>query len=292
MKKNKLSVVLATRNEEKNIAECLETVKSIADEIIVVDEGSTDKTREIAKKYRARVYKVKHKEIFHKTKQKALDYATGDWILQLDADERVSETLGHEIKKVINLSNEKIRKRRPKDKKKWRLFQKHQKLIEEKDYTKRTGPSEISAFYVPRVNYFLGKPLRYAGVYPDGVIRLIKKGKARFPAKSVHELMRVDGEAAWLFNDLEHYDSPTFERYIARLNRYTDIKSDEFLKAKIPLNLLRLLYYSLVKPLFVFTNLYIRHKGFLEGVRGFIWSLFSAFHYPISYFKYWQKVKN
>ena len=85
-----LSVVLATLNEEQNIGSCLESIKTIADEIIIVDESSTDKTREIAEKYGAKVIKVKHKENFHINKQKAIETATGDWILQLDADERVS----------------------------------------------------------------------------------------------------------------------------------------------------------------------------------------------------------
>ena len=106
-----LSVVLATRNEEVNIGHCLESVKQIADEIIVVDEDSSDKTREIAKKYGAKVYKVNHEPIFHKTKQKAIDKATGDWILQLDADERMSPELANEVKNVINLPQNDLEKR-------------------------------------------------------------------------------------------------------------------------------------------------------------------------------------
>src|SRR3972149_7911068 len=96
----KLSVVLATRNEEANIEVCLEAVKGLADDIVVVDEGSEDKTREIAQSHGARVFKVSHEPIFHKTKQKALDLAQGDWILQLDADERVTGGLAREVKVV------------------------------------------------------------------------------------------------------------------------------------------------------------------------------------------------
>ena len=85
----KLSVVLATKNEEVNIVPCLASVKNIADEIIVFDEASTDKTKEIARKMGAKVYNYVHKKNFHETKQKAIEAATGDWILQLDADEQV-----------------------------------------------------------------------------------------------------------------------------------------------------------------------------------------------------------
>jgi hypothetical protein len=189
--------------------------------------------------------------------------------------------------------------RRPKERKKWKLFVKHQKLIEQRalreaqdkksSFEKRTG--EIVAFFVPRVNYFLGKPLVYAGVYPDGVIRLIKKNKARLPGKSVHELMEIDGEVAWLFNHLEHHDSPTIKRYIERANRYTDLHAKELGDKKTPKNPLYLIYYSLVKPTLSFISLYFRHKGFLDGMRGFVWSLFSALHFPIAYFKYWQLEK-
>jgi len=284
----KISIVLATRNEEENIAACLESVKKIADEIVVVDEESIDATRKIAKKYGAKVYKVKHEAIFHKTKQKALDKASGDWILQLDADERVTPGLVREIKGIVKLSDKEIRKRRPKDGKKWELFQEHQRLVEQKQGSLRKETGEIVAFFVPRVNIFLGKPLIHAGVYPDGVIRLVKRGKARFPAKSVHELMEVDGEVAWLFNNLEHHDSPTFERYLGRANRYTDLTARELKHSKTPSNYLYLFYYSFIKPTFVFINLYVRHKGFLDGMRGFVWSLFSGLHYPIAYFKYWQ----
>ena len=298
----KLSVVLETRNEEKDIKACLESAKDIADEIIVVDESSTDKTRDIAKKMGAAVYKVKHEPIFHITKQKALDHATGDWILQLDADERVTGELAVEIKEVIDLSNKQLLKRvighperlkgvEGSRDKKIKLFKRHQKLIEQRDgpIGKKTG--EITAFFVPRVNYFLGRPLKHGGLYPDGVIRLVRKGKARFPSESVHEQMEVDGKVAWLFNDLEHHDSPTFERYLTRMNRYTDLHAKELKEKKIPANVLFLIHYSFFKPFFIFLKLYVRHKGYLDGMRGFIWSLFSALHYPLGYFKYWRRVK-
>jgi glycosyltransferase involved in cell wall biosynthesis len=283
----KLSVVLATRNEEENIGACLKSVKDIADEIVVVDESSTDKTREMAKKYGAKVYKVKHEPIFHKTKQKALDKATGDWILQLDADERVTPILAKEIKEVIEM-NPTLLKQRKVDTKKQKLFERHQRIIEKRDGKIGRSTGEIVAFFLPRLNLFLGKPLIHAGVYPDAAIRLVKKDKAHFPAKSVHEQMEIDGEVAWLFNDLEHHDSPTFKRYFERMNRYTDLRAADLAREKITKNIFMLLFYSTAKPLFVFLKLYIRHKGVLDGVRGFLWSLFSALHYPIAFFKYWQ----
>ena len=298
-KTGKLSVVLATFNEEKNIGECLKSCKDIASEIIVVDEYSTDKTREVAEGYGAKVFLEKHHPIFHITKQKAIEKATGDWILQLDADERVTPELAKEIKAVVS-SDGGTPRGWPKGKKtprrwlnglprggnKQKLFLRHQELIEQRDgpIGKKTG--EVVAFFIPRRNMFLGKPLIHAGVYPDGVIRLIKKGKAGFPQKSVHEQIQIDGEVSWLFNDLEHHDSPTLKRYFIRMNRYTDLHAKELEAKRVAKNLIAFAYYSFYKPLTTFLNLFIRHKGFLDGVRGFLWSFFSAMHYPIAYFKY------
>lgn len=299
MAENKLSVVLATRNEEANIGLCLESVKTIADEMIVMDENSTDRTRDIAKKFGAKVYKVKHEPIFHETKQKAIDLATGDWILQLDADERATRELADEIIETINSSNADLlnrvlrRPERPKGVEgsigsKTKLFARHQRLIEERDGKIGEKTGEVVAFFIPRLNFFLGKPLIHAGVYPDANIRLIKRGFAHFPAKSVHEQMQIDGEVGWLFNDLLHDDSPTLKRYLERMNRYTDLHAKELKTKKTPNNLLYLSLYTIYKPLYTFLSLYFRHLGFLDGIRGFLWSFFSAMHFPLAYFKYWK----
>lgn len=287
--KKLLSVVLATRNEETNIGRCLESVKDIADEIIVVDENSTDKTREIAQKLGAKVITEPHHEIFHITKQKALEKATGKWILQLDADEVVTEKLANEIAQVVKMTNGELLNRKINDSRKSKLFSKHQTLIEARDgkIGKQTG--EVVGFFVARENMFLGKPLIHAGVYPDGVIRLVKNGKAHFPQKSVHEQMELDGEVSWLENDLLHYDSPTLKRYLARLNRYTDLQAEEMKVNKIPRNIFYFALYTIYKPLYTFCNLYFRHLGFLDGAQGFLWSFFSATHFPIAYFKYITK---
>lgn len=284
--RNKLSIVLATRNEQENIGRCLQAVKSIADEIIIYDEKSTDETVEIAKKYGARVYEVEHSENFHITKQKAIDKASGNWVLQLDADEVVTPELAKEIKSVIGMPSEEIKARRPKDKKKWELFMRHQKAIEERDGKSGKTKGEVVAFFIPRLNIFLGKALIHAGVYPDPAIRLIKKDRAHLPAKSVHEIMQVDGEVAWLFHDMKHYDSPTLARYIKRLNRYTNLHAEELRDRKVSKGIAGFINYVFLKPVTIFVKLYLRHKGFMDGIRGFLWSAFSASHFPIAYFKY------
>lgn len=280
--KLRLSVVLSTRNEEENIGRCLASVKNIADEIIIMDEYSSDKTREIAESLGAKVYLEPHHEIFHITKQKALEKATGEWILQLDADEAVSPDLAKEILDVINSKDEK-KVINP-------LFIRHQEIIEKRDGTIGKNTGEIVGYFIPRRNMFLGKPLTHAGVYPDGVIRLVKNGFAHFPQKSVHEQIQIDGQVSWLSCDLLHYDSPTLKKYFMRFNRYTDLHAEELKEKKLPKNIFSFINYTLFKPLSVFTSLYFRHLGFLDGARGFLWSFFSASHFPIAYFKYVGRV--
>src|SRR5260221_5419621 len=184
----KLSVVLATRNEEENIGRCLESVKTIADEIIIFDEHSTDKTGERAKMYKAHVFDVDHNDNFHITKQKAIDTAKGEWILQLDADEIVTPKLAKEIQQITQMSREELlNKKHNLDANP--LYHRHMQVLEKRDGKIGGDSGEVVAFLIPRINMFLGKPLVHAGVYPDPAIRLIKKGKAHLPAKSVHEIM-------------------------------------------------------------------------------------------------------
>lgn len=282
----KLSVALATRNEEENIARCLKSVKDIADEIIVFDEYSTDNTKKIAESFGAKVYLEPHHDIFHITKQKAIDMAKGEWILQMDADEVITSDLAKEIVEVINMTSGEILNRKPKSEKLQKLFERHQRLIEERDGKIDKDTNEVVAFFIPRRNMFLGKPLIHAGVYPDPAIRLIKKGKAWLPAKSVHEIMKIDGKIAWLYNDMEHYDSPTLKRYLWRLNRYTDLIAGDLKENKVSKKLFSFMDYVFLKPIYTFLNLFLRHKGFIDGVSGFLWSFFSALRFPIAYFKY------
>jgi glycosyltransferase involved in cell wall biosynthesis len=277
----KLSVVLATRNEEANIGRCLESVKDIADEIIIFDEKSDDDTVKIAKDFGAKVFSVAHVDNFHITKQRAIDKATGEWILQLDADEVVTKDLAQEILKVLGRTTEEIKARKIDS-----LLLRHQAVVEDRDGKLGKKSGEVVAFFIPRLNMFLGKPLIHGGVYPDGVIRLIKNGKAHLPAKSVHEQMEIDGEVSWLNSPLEHYDSPTISRYVARMNRYTDLHAGELKKANTSKSKIQFLNYTIIKPKLAFLRIYLRHRGYKDGLHGFVWALFSAMHFPIAYYKY------
>lgn len=251
----KLSVAIATFNEKENIERCLESVHQLADETVVVDGSSTDKTVEIAKKYGAKVTVTTNPPIFHLNKQKAIDQCSGEWILQLDADEQVTEELAQEIKEILKKG------------------------------------SQFNAFYLKRKNYFLGRWMKGGGMYPDPVIRFFKKGKAFLPCKSVHEQMVVKGKVGTLNNEMNHFTSPTFSHYLVHANSYTSLTAEELRKKGVEINLINHLYYFLLKPLLVFLSLYFRHKGFLDGFPGFVWALFSGLHFPLSYIKYWEEIK-
>lgn len=280
-----LSVVIATYNEESNLTRCLRSVQEIADEIVIVDGGSKDRTVDIAEEYHARVIQTTNPPIFHINKQKALDAAHGAWILQLDADEEVSDELAVEIAQIVKQTDAEIRDRSI-DATKRTLFDRHMRLIEKRDGTVGTKDGDTAAFFVPRRNNFLGAYLRYAGTYPDGVIRLVRNGKAHFPCKSVHEQIVVEGRVAWLSHDLIHHSNPTLGVYMNGADKYTSLQAREMKKDGSAIGIAGFFTYVLIKPIVAFVTLYIRHKGLLDGVRGFLFSFFSSLHFPVAYFKY------
>ena len=228
----------------------------LAGEIVIVDGGSSDGTAAIASEFGAKVLVEENRTNFHINKQHAIDACSGEWILQLDADERVSSMLLQEIKQVI------------------------------------TGDPKIAAdaYYLKRRNYFLGRWMNKGGMYPDPVIRLFRKGRAHLPAASVHELMSVEGTTKWLQNDLLHIADPSFTRYLLRSNRYTTLQADDWLKeGKIGTSTRHILLYILLKPAYRFLEIYFRHKGFMDGFPGFVFAWYSGLHLANSYVKYWEK---
>lgn len=270
-----VSVVLATHNEEENLSECLDSVKGLADEIVVVDGSSTDKTVEIAKKYGARVFVKDNPPIFHINKQKAIDMATKDWVLQLDADERVTPELKEEVKEIITKSqgNPSTRPAR-------------------RDFA-QDDSGAINGYWIPRKNWFLGRFLKKGGQYPDYTLRLYRKGKGRLPQKSVHEQAEVNGEVGYLKEALLHYPYKNFSVYLDKWNRYNNLLADrikEDLKVK---SFVRVVLYGVgylfVKPIHWFVTTYIRHKGFMDLWPGFVFSFFSALRFPVTYIKYLRK---
>ena len=285
LKRSSISIVLATYNEEKNIVECLRSVKDWADEMIVVDEFSTDKTKEEAEKMGAKVYQEPHEQIFHITKNKAISKAKSDWILQLDADERITEEMKKEIIGILEETyfgyDNWLSPLKHKINKIIKIFPEPQKLSK-----------PASAYWLPRKNYFLGRYLYHGGQYPDPVIRLFQRDKAILPAKDVHEQMKVDGVTGWLKTDLNHFATPDFSRYLLRENRYSSLQARFYYEDKLKINFLNTINYLFIKPAGTFLNLYFRHRGFLDGFPGFVFSFYSGLHHAFSYMKLWESYKN
>lgn len=250
-KKSTISVVLATFNEAKNLPRCLESVKNIADEIVIVDGTSTDNTVEIAKSYGAKVLVTTNPPMFHINKQKAIDMATKDWVLQLDADESVPLELAKEIQEKIN--NESL---------------------------------DLDGYWVPRKNWYLGRYLMKGGVYPDYTLRLYRKGKGTLPMKDVHEQAVVEGKVGYLRNPLDHLADPDFKRYLMRFGRYTNLIAKELKEKNTGHDPITFIKYTLALPVWWFLLIYFRHKGFLDSWQGFVWAFFSALRFPVAYIKF------
>ena len=184
-----LSVVVITKNEEANLARCLESVKW-ADEIVVVDSDSTDRTVEIARSYGARVFSPEWRG-YGPAKQAGVDHAGGEWILSLDADETVSVELAGEIKAILE------------------------------------DGTQMAGFYMPRKTNFLGHWIRHCGWYPDLLLRLFRKSHGRFDGAVVHEKVLLEGRAGRLDGNLLHFSYPSLEHYLRKSNLYTTLGAQE-----------------------------------------------------------------
>lgn len=224
----RLSVAVITLNEEERLRACLESVVW-ADEIVVVDAGSADKTVAIAREFTDRV-------LFHPwrgygaQKNVALGRCTGDWILSLDADERVPEALRAEMAATL------------------------------------ARDPAAAGFAVPRRNVFQGRWMRHGGLYPDWQIRLFRRGRGTFVERAVHESVRVDGPVGRLRAALVHESYRSFADAVARLNRYSDLAAAELAAAGRGGSLGDLL----LRPAWRFVSMYIARAGFLDGWRGFV----------------------
>lgn len=255
-----ISVALATYNEEKNIRRCLNSVVSWVDEVIVVDGSSTDSTPKLARSLGAKLINTTNKPNFHINKQMAMDKSKGDLILQLDADEEVDQELKDFILKTHDyiLSKSKL----------------------PQDYP--------AAWSIKRQNLFLGTYLKKGGQYPDPVIRLYRKGKARLPLKDVHEQMEVDGKVAWAEGHLIHYANPSFNDYIRKFDTYTSFKATQLKESGLKPSFGTGTSYLLLKPIATWFSLYVRHKGFMDGLPGFVFASFSGLHHAVAYIKLWE----
>jgi len=242
----KISAVIITYNEERNIQRCLEGLRW-ADEIVVVDSFSQDRTKEIASSFTDKIFDLEWQG-FGKQKEFARTKATCDWVLSIDADEVVSEKLQKEIQDAINRND------------------------------------SPDGYYIPRLSNFLGRWMRHSGWYPDYVLRLFKKDRARFDDSLVHEKLILEGKAGFLKNEILHYTDPDITHYLSKMDRYTTLSAQELLAERKNITLFDLLF----RPVAIFFKMYLFKSGFLDGWQGFVLACLSSFHVFVKYAKLWH----
>ena len=231
----KLSVTIITKNEADNILACLESV-AWADEIVVVDSGSSDDTVNICKAFGAQVHKTADWPGFGPQKNRALSHATGEWVLSLDADERVPPELRFEIEAALK------------------------------------NPHDHAAFRMPRLSSFCGRFMRHSGWYPDYVTRLFHRGAARFSDDLVHERLIVDGSVGKLRQSLLHETFNDLDELLIKINQYSTAGA-RMLSEK---NKTASLKKAVGHAFWAFFRTYILRAGFLDGREGFMLAVSTA----------------
>jgi len=242
-----LSVVMVTENEEERIRDALESVKG-ADEIIVVDAMSRDRTVEIAREYTAKVFLEEWKG-FSAQKNSAIQKAGGDWILLLDADERVTPELWDEITGVVR------------------------------------GKTGIRGYEIPRKSFFLGRWISHSGWWPDYTLRLFRRGTGRVSPRRVHERIDVDGPVGRLRSPLLHLTYQSISQFIRKADIYAGLSAREMAERGERFSITRLLF----SPPATFIRMYIIQRGFLDGSHGFILAGLYSYYTFLKYARLWEE---
>lgn len=242
-----VSVCIITFNEESRIRDCLESVKW-ADEIIVVDSFSTDKTVDICKEYTERVYRRAWGGNIDQ-KNHTIGLATKDWLLCLDADERLSPELTKEIQNVLK------------------------------------SRDTADGFFFPRRSSYLGRWIFHGDWYPDYQLRLFKRGRGRWQGTNPHGRVSVEGKTQYMKHDLYHFNYRNLSHQLKTIDNYSDIFSGIMIERNKSFSLFQLIF----RPLYKFIKVYILKRGFLDGLPGFILAITNAFYIFVKYVKLWER---
>lgn len=244
----KLSVLLPTFNEEAMIVDCLESIKW-ADEVLVVDSYSTDRTLEIVRQYGARI--IQH-EYINSAKQKnwAIPQCAHEWVLQLDADERLEPSLQDEIREIL-----------------------------------QNGPDDVHGYRINFKHHMLGKWVEHSGLYPEYHLRLFRRDLGRFQDRQVDAHVIFPGKVVTLQGHILHFGTESISHRLRAVDRYTRYESDEREKRGQ-----RYSWFNVtIRPLAVFLYYYFYKLGFLEGMRGLILAFLKADFIFWTYAKLWEK---
>lgn len=233
-----ISAVVITKNEEKNIVDCIESL-SFCDEIIVIDDNSTDETFLIAKKLKAKVFVRSLDGDFSNQRNFGLDKAEGDWVLFVDADERVTASLREEI--ITNTANQQI--------------------------TKYDG------FYIKRQDFMWGRQLKHGETGNIKLLRLARKNYGQWTGR-VHEVWKVKGRVGQLKNPIYHFPHQKIKQFLTDINTYSDLRAKELYDKGVKAYWWSVILYPKIK---FFVNFFFR-RGFLDGIAGLSHALVMSFH--------------
>ena len=245
-----VSAFVICLNEESQIRRCLESIKW-CQEIIVIDSGSTDRTLEICKEF---TDKILHRDWSGYVDQKkyGLEKCTCEWVLNIDADEVVSEELKNEIIELVN-----------------------------KDAIQRLP---YNGFHISRVVNYLGRWWRNGGWYPEYRLRLCRKSATTWGGTDPHEKASVEGETRKLTGELFHYTYKDIQDQVTRLNKFASSAAKSMISSGKPPSILQMIF----RPIFRFVKFYIVKKGFKDGVAGFIIAILEAYYVFLKYAKVWE----
>ncbi|MGL5123921.1 MAG: glycosyltransferase family 2 protein [Fusobacteriaceae bacterium] len=247
-----LSVSIITFNEEKNIGRTLESIKNIADEIIIIDSGSTDKTKEIALSYGAKFYNQKWLG-YGGQKNLAIEKSTNEWILNIDADEEISLELNKKIKEIIS---------------------------EEK--------SSFDVYDIKFASVCFGKELKHGGWSESYHTKLFKKESGKYNLNMVHEKFETSRQIGKIKEKFLHHSYLNLEDYFSKFNRYTTEGALEYYKKNKKTSVIQIV----LNPLYKFIKMYIIRLGFLDGIEGFLIAVTSSLYTMVKYFKLREIYRN
>jgi len=244
--RQKLSVIITTFNEEVNVAECVESVR-FADEILLVDSFSTDKTVEIASRFPIRILQ---REYFGSAAQKnwAIDRVENEWVLIIDADERVPEALAREILEVL-----------------------------------ATEPT-VEGYYIRRENVFIDRVIRHSGWSTDKVVRLFRRDKGRYPNRRVHADLEIGGPVPVLRSSFLHYTFRSFDQYFPKFLNYAEWGAAQAFRDGRRAGIVEIV----LRPWWRFFRTWILQLGILDGMHGFVLCALQAFGVFIKYARLWE----
>ncbi len=244
----KLSVTIITWNEEEKIERALVSVEGIADEIVIVDSFSTDRTESICRQYTNRFLTAEWKG-YRKQKQFALEQARHDWVLSLDADEALSK-----------------------------------ELIRELQTWKQLPHTKIHGHYLPRRTFFMGRWIRHTSWYPDWQLRLFRKSRAEWVGGRVHESVKLTGNTTYLHNPIEHYSYSDAGEYLSQVQNFSRLAAADYFEAGRKASPFHLIIYPFVE----FWKNYLLRRGFQDGVPGLMVSVLSSTSVFFKFLKLWE----